>query len=254
MEKTIANQISPSQVSGRLATWHRVMEEAGLTYDDLQKPIDDPELRKRLVCFWQTGFEPTTSQKRARKIMGRNFFGIEEVIKHFGITPTSEQLALLAEVSFPEAVLEESKNTHVLVAVLPLSILKIRSKVDSRLFYDQSWFNKEHFAKESITPSWQLVRKTPVDNSTSKNWQEQQTLVAKDDEVPSAQVMVYTIIGHYLVTGERLFERIYVRTSSVDSDGDHVDVGYFDSDGLIVSHYWDGFRNDGLGVSSARKF
>lgn len=55
MGKTIANQISPSQVSGRLATWHRVMEEAGLTYDDLQKPIDDPKFRKELLNFWQTG-------------------------------------------------------------------------------------------------------------------------------------------------------------------------------------------------------
>lgn len=31
----------------------------------------------------------TTSQKCAREIMGKNFFGIEEAIKHFGVNPTS---------------------------------------------------------------------------------------------------------------------------------------------------------------------
>lgn len=53
MEKTIANQATPSQVTGRLATWHRVMEEAGLEYDDLQTPIDDPNFRGLLVEFWR---------------------------------------------------------------------------------------------------------------------------------------------------------------------------------------------------------
>ena len=47
--------------------------------------------------------------------------------------------------------------------------------------------------------------------------------------------MVYTIIGHYLATGERLFEHIYVRTSSVDSGGRRVGVGRFDSRGLDVT-------------------
>ena len=53
MGRTIANQATPSQVSGRLATWHRVMEEAGLEYEDLQVPIDDPNFRSSLVEFWR---------------------------------------------------------------------------------------------------------------------------------------------------------------------------------------------------------
>ena len=195
-----------------------------------------------------------TSQKRAREIMGKNFFGVEEAIKHFGVNPTRQQLAGLSEIPFSEAVLEQSKGTHILVAVFPLSILEIRGKMNSKLFYDQSWYNKELFAKERGEAGWQLVRKTPMDDSTSKNWQEQQALIGKDNEVPLAQVMVYTIIGHYLATGKRLFERIYVRTSSVDSDGYRVYVGYFDSHGLNVYYDSHGGRFRFLGVSSARKF
>jgi len=202
----------------------------------------------------------STTQERAREIMSKNFFGVEEAVKHFGVNPTRQQLAVLSEIPFSEAVLEESKYTHVLVAVFPLSILEIRDKVKhielpsgQPLLSAQSWYDEESFAKERGEVTWQLVRKTPVDDSTSKNWQEQQALIAKNDEVPSARVMVYTIVGHYLATGEHLFEHIYVRTSSVGSDGRCVDVGGFGSDGLFVDDDWVGAPGGGLGVSSARK-
>jgi len=235
------------------------LETAGLTEPLAQKVIDSKgnELAAKVVKFIQNGgFEPTTSQKRAREIMGNNMFGVEEAIQHFGVNPTRQQTLALSEIPFSEAVLEQLKDTHVLVAVFPLSILEVRGKVERELFFSHkdAWYNKQSFAKERGEASWQLVRKTPVDNSTSKNWEEQLALISEEDEVPTAQVMVYTIIGHYLATGERLFEHIYVRTSSVDWDGDRVHVGYFGSHGLVVYYYWVVRRGDYIGVSSARKF
>jgi hypothetical protein len=106
---------------------------------------------------------------------------------------------------------------------------------------------------DAISVGWHLVRKTPVSNSTSKTWLEQQAILSKDEETPTARVMIYTMIGHYLATGERLFESIYVRCSDVDSGGLRVCVGGFGADGLRVSHDWDGYRYGVLGVSSARK-
>lgn len=220
----------------------------------------DPAFVKRVARFAICGgFEATTSQERGREIMGKNFFGVEEAIKHFGVKPTRQQLVVLSEIPFSEAVLEQSKNTHVLVAVFPLSILDIYSKVYSKLFYDQWQYNKQPFVIEhgEGVPfgSWQLVCKAPVENSFLKSWQEQEMLIGKDDKVPTAQVMIYTIIGHFLATGERMFENIYVRTSSVASGGVRVYVGYFVSVGLSVRNdYWDDSRYDDLGVSSARKF
>lgn len=241
------------------------LETAGLNDELAQRVIDSKgnDLAAKVVRLIQNGgLEPVdkafTSLNpkwlRAREIMGKNFFGVEEAIRHFGVNPTRQQLAALSEIPFSDAVLEQAKDTHVLVAVFPLSILEIRDKADSKLFYDQDWYNKESFAKEHGEVTWQLVRKTPVGNSTSKNWQKQQALIAKDDEVPSAQVMVYTIIGHFLATGERLFENVYVRTLSVGSGGYRVYVGYFDAKGLYVCSNWDDYRHDDLGVSSARKF
>jgi hypothetical protein len=216
----------------------------------------EPVFAQRLAAYaLDGGVETTTSQKCAREIMGKNFFGVGEAIKHFGVNPSRRQLANLLEVPFTEEVLRQCKDTHVLVAVFRLPIIGVRDKVqDKGLFYKQDWYDKEAFASDGGEISWQLVRKTPVDNSTKKNWDEQQALLDKEDETPTAPVMVYTIIGHFLATGERLFERIYVRTSSVYSGGNRVCVGYFDAEGLRVGSDWDDDRNDDLGVASARKF
>ncbi|MCL5733519.1 MAG: hypothetical protein M1334_02540 [Patescibacteria group bacterium] len=133
-----------------------------------------------------------------------------------------------------------------------MSILDIRGKVENKLFYD-AWYNNQVFAKDEGEASWQLIKKTPVDNSTDKTYQEQQALLTNNEETPTAQLMVYTIIGHYLATGERLMEYIYVRCSDMDSDGDHVSVGSFDSYGLAVGYDWNGNRSGNVGLASARK-
>ena len=49
-------------------------------------------------------YKPTPSQIRAREIMGKNYLGIEEVVRQFGAAYTEEQLALLAEIPFSEVV------------------------------------------------------------------------------------------------------------------------------------------------------
>ena len=204
------------------------------------------------------GFEPSVSQKRAREIMDGNYFGIEEAIAHYGVNPSRRELAALAEVPFTEEVLEAAKATHILVAVFPLSILDIRGKVERALFYghEDAWYNKQAFAKDRGETMWHLISKTPVENSTSRNWDDQQSLLAKDEETPTARVMTYTIVGHFKATGERLFERVYVRCSDFDSFGRRVRVGDFDSRGLSVSGdgSGDGLRLGLLGLASARKF
>ena len=242
---------------GQLSNFVRVMRQAGLPYEALQTPIDDPDMRKRLVRFWLSGgYEPTTMQKLAREIMGKNYFGIEETVQHFGVKPTRAQLSALAEIPLTEAELRECKDTHVLVAVFPLSVLDNRGKVERSLFcsHEDAWYNKQAFAKDKGEAHWQLVRKTPVENSTSKTWQDQQALLAKNEETPTAQIMAYTIIGHFLVTGERLFENVYVRCSDVGSGGGRVVVGGFGSGGLRVGGGSGGGCSAHLGLSSARKF
>ncbi len=254
MENMVSRTLSVTKANEVLLK----LETAGLTDELAQRVIDSKgnDLATKVVRLIQNGgFEATTSQKRAREIMGCNYFGVEEAIRHFGVNPSKQQLAALSEVPFTEATLEECKNTHVLVAVFPLSILEIRGKVERKLFYshEDAWYNKQAFAKDNGEAAWHLVRKTPVPDSTSKIWNEQRVLLTKNDETPTARVMIYTIIGHYLATGERLFEHIYIRCLDVGSLGYRVFVGGFGSDGLFVSSGWDVVRYDYIGLASARK-
>ena len=217
----------------------------------------EPAFVERLAEYAINGcIVPNASHDGAREIMGKNFFGIPEFIKHFGINPTRRQQAMLSEIPFTPEELMVCKNTHILVAVFPLSICDLHSKVvnnSKTLFYKQDWYDKQAFANDKGETSWQLIQKIPVVNSTDKNLDEQKPLITPDEEIPTAQAMVYTIIGHYLNTGERLFEDIYVRTSSLVSDGHRVDVGDFDGKGLSVSYSWDSDRFSDLGLSVARK-
>lgn len=218
----------------------------------------DPTFVANVARFMMNGgYEPTTSQRIAREIMGKNFFGPQEALKHFGVKAKKQELAALAEVPFSEEVLQSSKDTHILVAVFPLSLLDVRGiarKVeDKTLFYSQDWYEKQTFAREKGKLGWHLLRKEPVANSLSKNWEEQQALLSKEEEIPKARIVVYTMVGHFLESGERLFEKVYVRCSDLDSDGDRVRVGDFDSGGLYVGSRWDDRRSDRLGLAVARK-
>lgn len=259
MSEKIANpNPSPVQVIGRVSECMRRLMEMGLSYEDLQKPITNSEFRRCLVLFWKS-FVPkvTVEQRIARKIMGKNFFGPYDACLYFGLKLDDMSLVRFAEdkIPFSEATLQECKDTHILVANFGLPIFGIKDRVAIKgLFFNQDWYDKQAFTKGWGKVSWQLVRKTPADNSISKNWIEQQALLGQDDEIPNAQVMVYAIIGHYLATSERLFKNAEVRTSSVDSNGLHISVGFDNSGSFFISYCGDEFRHNGnSGVASARK-
>lgn len=216
----------------------------------LQEIISSSKKLDDVVQVKSINYDEPVSHRRAREIMGKNFLGIPEVDLHFAITPF--HLEVFEEIPFPEGVLRECADTHILVADIGLSILHIRKRA-GKLFYSQDWYKLEEFAREPEKPQWRLIKKSEVPNSTGKTWQEQQELVTDTEEISTARAMVYAIILNYLDKGERMLEHMYVRTSSIDSDGYHVHVGHFDSHGLSVSYDWGVSRDSDLGLASARK-
>lgn len=129
------------------------------------------------------------------------------------------------------------------------SLLDIRSEFPE-LFYAQSWYEDEKFAQQKFTGTWKVPLE-PVEGSLNKTWEEQQKLVSKG--VAPAAVLAYAILKHFKDTGERAFESVYARTSSVHSDGYHVGIGIFDAGGLVVSDGWDNERYSALGLAVAWK-
>lgn len=246
------------------AAFTRIMSAFGENASAIiERIIADEQVASRMAnLLMNNGYELLSSQAKAREIMGKNFFGIEEAQKHFGLTLSKRQIAYMAEVPFSEETLQRDKDTHILVAYPRYSIVSVRAKTagiklpeNHRMFYDQSWYDKNEVGNGVSALEWHLVLKTSVPDSKSKTWKEQKEMVdaTKIDRVPEADVMVYTIIGYFLETGIRLFEKEYVRTSTLHSDGDRVSVGFFDSRGLGVGNWNDDLRNDGIGVSAGRK-
>ena len=197
-------------------------------------------LLKRVVSFilGEKSNIPATSE-HAREIMGNNLFGIEEAKKFLNINPTKEQLAVLSKLPFSETTLRVYRKTHILVAVFPLSIIEIRGMVSKNLFLYQigAWYDDKTFANERGQTSWYLISKLPHKNSLSKSWIEQQKLLGKNEEVPSARVVTYATIAHYLSTKERILRNVYVRCKDFDSKGCHVSVGNCDPDGFHFEYF-----------------
>jgi hypothetical protein len=243
------------------------LRKAGMTHALWAKLTESEELATKVVAYIQRGgYDPTTSQKRAREIMGKNFLGVEEVAECFGIQLTQEELTKVAEIPFTEATLEECKDTHILFLGInhdkegkPLTINRLREMFPStgqpRFWSYQFWYDKEKFAaKETPELKWYLIRKTVSEESRSKNYIEQEKLLKENEERERAIVYVYGILLMSKARKERLFEQDYVWCTDLDSGGYRVCVGYFGSRGLGISYYWGSRYDHYLGLAPARKF
>lgn len=136
------------------------------------------------------------------------------------------------------------------------SINELRKKFPD-LFWSklgEGWYEKESFASLKEEPQERVLCMEPFPGSFNKTWAEQQALLSKDESVSLARQVIMMLVIHYQATGERLFENNYVRCADKGSDGDHVYVGRFGSDGLFVRDRWDGYRGPRVGLASSRKF
>jgi len=243
------------------------LRKAGMNHQLWAKLTESEELAIKVVAYVQRGgYDPTTSQKRAREIMGKNFLGVEEVAECFGIQLTQEELTKVAEILFTEATLQECKDTHILFLGVnhdkegkPLTINRFREMFPStgqpRFWSYESWHDKEKFAtKETAELKWYLVRKAITEESRSKNYTEQEKLLKENEERERAIVYVYGIFLMFRARNERLFETDYAWCTDLGSYGCRVYVGSFDSGGLFVSSYWDGGCALAWGLAPARKF
>ena len=211
----------------------------------------------------------TTSPVRARTIMGKNFFGIEEVLQHFGskpMVPIKLMLATLASIPFSPYVLEQTRETHILVLRPPLSLVDLRN-----MFPDFFWRNVNGqvpidsyidygFAKNRGSIGWHLVRKTPVEPSGGESVDQARRLVHGYEQVPPARVMMYMLFAYHLATREYLLfgDKNVVRTANIiQSYGDicryHLCMGNFDEKGLYADGYGADGHADGIGFASEMK-
>ena len=197
----------------------------------------------------------------ARTILGKDFISPEEIVEARGaIVYTDEQLAKFGETLPAQDVLEWCRDNGMMLVAGPpqaMSLLDIRNLNPEHFYSKQGgWYAddaQKFAANDKAETIWIALRKEPVKGSFSKNWAEQERLVKAPMIVPNAAEVVWCLTTYKAVRDIYLLPTLYVRTSSIDSDGGHVDVGDFDAKGLGVNGWTDSNRNDNLGVAAARK-
>lgn len=194
----------------------------------------------------------------ARKIMN-SFIGPEEANKHWRTVPLLEHAIVLSNTLFPEDLLVRLSESHILVVVPPaISICAMWDVAYLRsgrnIFARQYWYRKQNFAWSNGDEvwTWWFVRKSSVPDSFNKTWHKQKALLGNVEEVPSARILTYAIITHFLATGERLLKDVFVRTVSPVLSNRRVRVGFFgEEEGFSIGYCPDHVFSGRLGISSA---
>jgi len=196
----------------------------------------------------------------ARAILGNDFITPEEIAVARKLTYGDDLFRHFAETLPSEEVFQWLRdNGFVLIAGTPspMSLLEVRN-LNAQLFYttEGGWYAepKQKFSRDDkVIAEWLMLRKGIVSNSTGKTWDEQQGLLTEAEYVPNAPETTWGETTYKEVRNAWLFPNIYARTSSVDSDGNRVRVGYSADGGVVVSYHWVDGRSGCLGLVSARK-
>ncbi len=258
---TMTAKITSPQIKNIKRLMEDILGKAKLDKDGAQRLLHQGgDFKDDLLKLFRCYTDKLPDYALVREILGNDFISPEEIVTARGLTYSAEQLAEL-ESTLPDRETLEwlRRNDFMLVAGSPreMSLLDIR-ELERRYFYSREggWYNNESekFARnDKVTCRWLMLRKGIVPNSTSKTWDEQEKLLSDLEAVPNAAEQVWGMTVYKAVRGVYLLGSVYARTSSVDSDGNRVDVGDFDGYGLCVDSRNDSVRDSGLGVASSRK-
>jgi hypothetical protein len=239
-----------------IETFRAQYNKAGLNDERAQILNEHPGFAAFLADGIRRFSRKTVDYVLARSILGADFITPEEVTSaRPRIVYSVEQTKALAESLPSEDVLKWCKENGYAVLPAPPTAMSTRDVREiRRVHFCGGWYVEHKLAREDKTSfGWLLIKKTRVSNSTRTTWNEQKRLLSALEKVPNVAEMSWFITTYFEVRGTRLFEGVYVRTSTLDSFGQHVLVGLFDSAGLRVDEDWDGDRNDLIGLSAARK-
>ncbi len=240
----------------------RGLKEINPDKDDLQRLIErGGEFQEHVLSGIRRFTAKLPDYELARTILGKDFVSPEEVAEsQRGVVYTSSQLSWFGDNLPTREVLEWCRdNGYILVAGPPkaLSLLEIR-ELNRDYFYskESGWYaeGQQKFSRDDqVLAQWVMLRKGPVPNSTSRTWDEQQSLLSGLEIVPNAAEVVWGITTYKAVRNVYLLGGVYARTSSLDAVGGRVYVGHFVADGLVVNDWSDGLRSSCVGLASARK-
>lgn len=183
---------------------------------------NDPQLWRRVKAFVDNGKELFTPQHRAQEIMGsENIFDPIWVDGRLWEV-TKKEMQLLERIPFSEQQLIASKDTHVLVAMASVTFVELHKRHGARYFESQfrsGRDDKDEFTKKRQSVGWHLVQKEALSGSMGESLIGQEKLLREGELIPNVTLMAYTMLAYQMKNHIRLFNGVYVRTSSENSGG-----------------------------------
>lgn len=189
--------------------------------------------------------ERKTELKTAKKIMGKNFIGPEELKKicsNFGILDPFFVKKTIPKTPFNADYLKKMSKDCILILGIPkdgrgqkLTINRMREilgcnpQESEPCFYNQDWYLRESFAKEEILDfKWYLIKKEVDKKSRGKNPEMIIKSLRKGEGFPSVVLAAFTFFCYYFLTGgEILWKNDFIWCSDRDSNGDRIYVGRY---------------------------
>jgi len=102
-------------------------------------------------------------------------------------------------------------------------------EISEPCFYNQDWYDKEHFIDIPMEDGWFLIRKSVYENSRAV----QPTELMQTHTFPSAIKCSYVFFTAWYALNTRLWEHDFVWCCDTDHNGDRIYVGkYHDIDGV----------------------
>ncbi|MEK7142842.1 MAG: hypothetical protein AAB785_01400 [Patescibacteria group bacterium] len=261
--------------------FEKALEKAGRDPADVIELLDTNEgYCRRLAEFAARGaISMPASYKLARRIMGRNLFGLEEWTSFYWISFTQRELSNAVKFPWSEEILDSEcpfnpgkavSETHfaflginryngpVTEAHGPLTTMawqKIQPAGSQPRFYAYGancWYPNEQFAAVPLELRWHLALTEIVPRSHSTSWVDMQGMIIPEAyEVPSLIIEVTKVLLYYKMNDVYLNRNYYGATDMV-SDGRRVMVGRCIGEGVSVNN-WRGVANDDVGLSLLRK-
>jgi hypothetical protein len=200
--------------------------------------------------------EQYVSVEEASSVMGKNFFGINHACEFFDFDLSSEKYQGLDfnKIHYSKEILIQYQHTHFLIFLSPVSINRMKSMYPS-VFNKTENFFRSAFAQKEGELGWFLIEKKPKENLFSKQFAEQLLSVAPNENIISAQGLVYFLLANFLLNNECILFDSVARCPDIHFLDFRVCVGNFNIDlgGISVSNFWDTGKRRNLSIMTFLK-
>jgi hypothetical protein len=185
--------------------------------------------------------ERAASIAEARRIMGVNFIGYEE-LNQISTKFSVKTPSICPEIPYSNEYLIDKKDDYLLILGVsetkdsrPLNLIFLRESfginpdVSEPCFYNQDWYLKEEFMNLCLEDKWYLIKKTVFEDSRA----ELPTVLQNMYNFPTAILCAYSFFAYWFHANNILWKYDFVWCSDQDHSGDRIYIGkYTDIDGV----------------------